>query len=128
MARHAAQYANAIAPYALLDGAAVGKPLLAFVHVDTRGWGKSPELMALAELPELEEIHAVTGDTCVLLKVRVESSQALEGFLARLYDIPGVLRTRSYVVLSTYLERPPQGGTTEALLELVVKKRTGTKR
>jgi len=106
---------------ALLDGPAVGKPLLAFVHVDTTGWGKTQELMALAELPELEEIHAVTGDTCMLLKVRVESSQALEGLLARLYDMPGVRGTRSYVALSTYLERPPQAGTTEALLEPVLK-------
>ena len=102
---------------ALIDGASVDKPFLAFVHVDTAGWGKSQELMALAELPELEEIHSVTGDTCMLLKVRLHNSQALEGLLARIYDMPSVRSTRTYVVLSTYLERPTQGGLTGDLAD-----------
>lgn len=97
---------------AIVDPKAIGKPLLAFVHVNTDGWGKTPELMTVAEFPEVEEIHSVAGDTCMLLKVRTEDTRALEGLLARLYDTPGVLSTRSYVVLSTYLERPVQPGTT----------------
>ena len=98
---------------ALLDGPAVGKPLLAFVHVDSAGWCESPELMAMTELPEVEEIHSVSGDTSMLLKVRCASSRALEALLARLYAIPGIRSTRSYVVLSTYLERTTQAGVTE---------------
>ncbi len=47
---------------AVLDPGLVGKPFLAFVHVDTEGWGKTPAMMALARLPEVEEVHAVTGD------------------------------------------------------------------
>ncbi|MFC3284541.1 Lrp/AsnC family transcriptional regulator [Litchfieldella rifensis] len=100
---------------AVLDGPSTGKPFLAFVHVDTTGWGKTHELMALTELPELEEIHSVAGDTCMLLKVRCKSSRALEGLLARLYAMPCVKATRSYVVLSTYLERTPQADITDAL-------------
>jgi len=99
---------------AQIDAEAVGKPLLAFVHVDTRGWGKTPELIAIGDYPEVEEIHSVAGDTCMLLKVRARDTHALEGLLARLYATPGVVATRSYVVLSTYLERPPQAGITEA--------------
>ena len=98
---------------ALLDGPAIGKPLLAFVHVDTAGWGGTDDLMAMGLLPEVEEIHSVAGDTCMLLKVRCASSRALEALLARLYATPGVRSTRSYVVLSTYLERPVQAGVTE---------------
>jgi Lrp/AsnC family transcriptional regulator, leucine-responsive regulatory protein len=97
---------------ALLDPKAIRKPLLAFVHVDTRGWGKTPELLAISQYPEVEEIHSVAGDTCMLLKVRTEDTRALEGLLAHIYDIPGVVTTRSYVVLSTYLERPVQPATT----------------
>jgi DNA-binding Lrp family transcriptional regulator len=93
---------------ALLDPVAIGKPLLAFVHVDVRGWGKTPELLAIAELPEVEEVHSVAGDTCMLLKVRTENSHALEGLLARIYDVPGVITTRSYIVLSAHMERPVQ--------------------
>ncbi|MCE8011583.1 Lrp/AsnC family transcriptional regulator [Halomonas desiderata] len=102
---------------AVLDGPATGKPFLAFVHVDTTGGSKSRTFRALSELPELEEIHSVAGDTCTLLKVRCASSRALEGLLARLYAMPGIKATRSYVVLSTYLERTPQAGITEALEE-----------
>ena len=104
---------------ALIDPEASGKTLLAFVHVDTTGWGKTPVLLAIEEHPEVEEIHSVAGDTCMLLKVRTESTHALEGLLARLYDTPGVKATRSYVVLSTYLERPVQPGVTQEWPALV---------
>ena len=104
---------------ALIDPMAVGKTLLAFIHIDTTGWGKTQALLAIEEHPEVEEIHSVTGDTCMLLKVRTDSTHALEGLLARLYDTPGVKATRSYVVLSTYMERPVQPGITSEWPPLV---------
>ncbi|WP_163575212.1 Lrp/AsnC family transcriptional regulator [Halomonas faecis] len=104
---------------AMLDGPKMGKPFLAFVHVDSTGWGKTQDLLALSELPEVEEIHSVAGDACMLLKVRCASSRALEGLLARLYALPSVKATRSYVVLSTYLERTPQAGISGQLEEAV---------
>ena len=72
------------------------------------GWGKGPDMLVLAELPEVEEMRAVTGETCALLKVRTSGTQALEDLLARIYAIPGVKGTRSYIVLSSYVERGPQ--------------------
>lgn len=93
---------------ARLNGAAVGKPMLAFVHVDTTGWGKTRAMLALEERPEVEEIHSVTGDTCLIIKVRVASPLALEGLLAQIYDVEGVRGTRTYVTLSTHLERGVQ--------------------
>jgi Lrp/AsnC family transcriptional regulator, leucine-responsive regulatory protein len=99
---------------ALVDPVAVGKPLLAFVHVDTSGWRKTNALVSIESYPEVEEIHSVAGDTCMLLKVRTEGTSALEGLLARLYATPGVVATRSYVVLSSYLERPVQAAVTES--------------
>jgi len=93
---------------ALLDPHAVGKPLLAFVHVDTQGWGKTPDLMRLNALPEIEEIHSVAGDASLLLKIRAQDTQGLESVLSVIYGLPGVVRTRSNIVLSTYLERPVQ--------------------
>jgi Lrp/AsnC family transcriptional regulator, leucine-responsive regulatory protein len=88
-----------------VDGEAIGRPLLAFVHVMTEGWGKTPEMMALQVDPRVEEIHAVAGDTCMILKVRCENTRALEELLKKIYDIPGVKGTRSYISLNTYLER-----------------------
>lgn len=93
---------------AQLDGPACGKSFLAFVHVDADGWGKSERMMRLRDYPEIEEMHSVAGDTCVIMKVRTANAQALEEFLAQLYILPGVKGTKSYVVLSTYLERGVQ--------------------
>lgn len=89
----------------VIDGEAIGRPLLAFVHVMSDGWGKTPEMLALEDDPRVEEIHAVAGDTCMILKVRCESTRALEELLKTIYDIPGIKGTRSYIALNTYLER-----------------------
>lgn len=98
--------------HAALDGEAVGKPLLAYVHIDADGWGKSKRMMRLRDFPEVEEIQSVAGDTCVILKVRTTGTLAMEHFLAQLYALPGVRGTKSYIVLSTYLERPIQATVT----------------
>ncbi len=101
---------------AVLDAKAAGKPLLAFVHVDTTGWGKTPALMEFGAMPEVEEIHSTTGDTCLIMKVRVASSEALEGLLALLYTTDGVRSTRTYVALSTHIERSVQAEATDELV------------
>lgn len=98
--------------HAAIDGPASGKPFLAFVHVDADGWGKSQRMLRLKAFPEVEEMHSVAGDTCVVLKVRTASAQAMEQFLSQLYVLPGVRGTKSYVVLSTYVERPVQAEVT----------------
>jgi DNA-binding Lrp family transcriptional regulator len=96
----------------LIDPEAIGKPFLAFVHVDVRGWCKTPQQLAIADFPEVEEVHNVAGDTSMLLKVRTQNPLALEGLLARIYEVPGIVATRSYIVLSTQMERPVQPDTT----------------
>lgn len=95
-----------------IDGAAIGKPFLAFVHINANGWGKSERMMKLRDFPEVEELHSVTGDTCVIMKIRTENADAMEKFLAQLYALPGVRGTKSYVVLTTYLDRPVQAEVT----------------
>ncbi|WP_105370426.1 Lrp/AsnC family transcriptional regulator [Neorhizobium huautlense] len=97
---------------ARLDGTAVGKPLTAFVHVEAAGWGKSERLMQLARFPEVEEMHSVAGDASVIFKVRMESPQALEFLLGQIHSVPGVRGTKSYIALSTYLDRPVQAEVT----------------
>jgi Lrp/AsnC family transcriptional regulator, leucine-responsive regulatory protein len=97
-----------------IDGTLIGKPFLAFVHVDADGWGKSQRMMKLTAFPEVEEMHSVAGDTCVILKVRTASAHDMEQFLSQLYVLSGVRGTKSYVVLSTYLERTVQADITGA--------------
>lgn len=95
-----------------LDGPGIGRPLLVFVHVATQNWGHSEALDALSVLPELEEVHSVTGSTSIILKVRLADSQALEALLRHINAFESVISTHTYVTLSTYLERPVQAEVT----------------
>ena len=84
---------------ARIDGAAVGKPLTAFVHVEAAGWGKSDRLLALQCYPEVEEMHSVAGDASMVLKVRTADPQALEHLLGQIHSISGVKGTKTFIVL-----------------------------
>ncbi len=95
------------ATVAALDGKKLGRPLLAFVHVDTTSYAVARQLVALKEFAEVEEIHTVAGDSAMLLKVRTKDTQSLEHLLARIHAIEGFHGTRSYIALTTYLERGP---------------------
>ena len=64
-------------------------------------------MLALQELPDVEEIHTVTGESAMLVKVRTRDTQSLESLLEHIHGIEGIAATRSYIALSTYLERGP---------------------
>jgi DNA-binding winged helix-turn-helix (wHTH) protein len=81
------------------------RPLLAFVHVDTASLAGMRQLVQLQDLPEVEEIHSLTGESAMLVKVRTRDAQELDSVLERMYAIEGFTATRSYIALSTYLER-----------------------
>ena len=53
---------------------------------------------------EVLECHSVTGRGSHILKIRVKNSQAFENLLYKIQNWPGVSRTQSNVVLSTYKE------------------------
>lgn len=90
---------------AKLDSAKIGRPLLAFIHVDTSSWAVTRSILSLKALPEVEEIHTVAGDSAMLLKVRTENTQSLEALLEVIHSIDGFKGTRSYIVLTPHLER-----------------------
>jgi len=50
------------------------------------------------------ECHSITGSGSHILKIRVKNSQALEDLLYKIQNWPGVSRTQSSVVLSSYKE------------------------
>lgn len=95
------------ATVAKIDGCKVGRTLLAFVLVNTKNVLSTKRLLSLGDLPEIEEMHTVAGDSGVLLKVRVRETEGLEELLGKVQDIEGVDGTRSYIVLSTFVERGP---------------------
>lgn len=89
--------------HAHLDPEKVGLDLLAFVFV---GWS-DPEteklfLAAIADAPQVQEAHHVTGGWNYLIKVRLRATRDLEGFFdAVLKKVPGVQRTETLIVLSS---------------------------
>ena len=92
---------------ALLSPRAVDLAQLAFVAVRVSGTGEQEEQAGarLAAVPEVLEVHHVAGEDCYLLKVRTRDAQHLGTLLRqRLGRIPGVVSTRTTVVLETVKE------------------------
>jgi Lrp/AsnC family transcriptional regulator, leucine-responsive regulatory protein len=91
---------------ALLDPMAVGARLTAFVAVTL----EHPKyrrvfLERVDSLAEVQECHHVAGDDDYLLKVRCSDTAHLDRVLSEeLKDVPGVLRTRTTIVLGTAKE------------------------
>lgn len=82
---------------------ALGFNLLAYVFV---GWNdalvEADFLNAIAAAPQVLECHHVTGGWNYLLKVRVQSTRALEEFLGgTLKKVKGLQRTETLIVLSS---------------------------
>ena len=92
---------------ARLDGVKLGRPLLCFMQVITNTVKRARQVIALASLADIEEIHTVTGESDILLKVRTRDTQALEALLAKIHGAEGVEGTRTQIALSTLLERGP---------------------
>ncbi|MBE3640492.1 Lrp/AsnC family transcriptional regulator [Mangrovicoccus algicola] len=92
---------------AVLDGCRLGRTLLTFLVVDTSSYGATRGLLKFADRPEVEELHTVAGDGCVLIKVRAVDTEGLERFLMEIQSLEGVRSVRSYITLSTFVERGP---------------------
>jgi Lrp/AsnC family transcriptional regulator, leucine-responsive regulatory protein len=90
---------------AVLDWASVGLPLTAFVWVRTGGVscaGVGPALLELGgDAGFVEECHRVTGDWCLLLKVRAASPLALQELIDRARAVTGVQATMTTLALSS---------------------------
>ena len=91
---------------ASIDPHVANRPLLAFVSVRTNEYGpEQPSAQALAELPEVLEIHHVAGEDCYLLKVRARDAEHLGQMLrCQIQAVGGVTSTRTTIVLETVKE------------------------
>jgi Lrp/AsnC family leucine-responsive transcriptional regulator len=91
---------------AVLDGRRLGLGLVAFVSVYTGADVQYERFNAsVAALPEVLEIHSVAGEESFMLKVVTRSTAHLDDFLSRLKAIPGIVRSKTTIVLSTPFER-----------------------
>lgn len=90
---------------ALIDCNAIELPLTAFIWV---GIDLTPCTKVFTEIKSLndeksmvEECHRVTGEWCLLLKVRAASTTSLQDFLDRLRTVSSVKSTMTNIALST---------------------------
>lgn len=85
---------------------AVGVDLVAFIAVTLEHpRDRDAFLTQVHSLAAIQECHHITGEDDYLLKVRCHGTQGLERLITDgLKQVPGVLKTRTTIVLSTVKE------------------------
>jgi Lrp/AsnC family leucine-responsive transcriptional regulator len=80
--------------------------MVAFVSVKTRQNKSDIDTgKELSKMPEVQEVHFVSGEDCFFIKVRVFDTKELNRLLKdKILTIKTVASTRTTVVLSTYKE------------------------
>ncbi len=90
---------------AKLDGKQLGFDLAAFIAVVSASSEHYEKIIKKAiSHPSVMECHSVTGDGSHMLKVRVRNSSELEKLLRVIQSWPGIIRTHTSVIMSTYKE------------------------
>lgn len=84
----------------------LGYDLTAFIAITLeRPSDREAFLTQVQALPAIQECHHVTGEDDYLLKVRCQGTAGLEHLIAEgLKQIPGILKTRTTIALSTVKE------------------------
>lgn len=98
---------------AQVDWRALGKPMTSFIWVRTSG----PDCVGTGEAilqagddrAVVEECHRVTGEWCMLLKVRVADPLALQDLIDRVRGLPDVQATMTTLALSSLTEPEEKG-------------------
>ncbi|MDX2215390.1 MAG: Lrp/AsnC family transcriptional regulator [Oculatellaceae cyanobacterium bins.114] len=93
---------------ALVNPEAIGLHLTAFIAVTLeRPEHRDAFLDRVNALTEVQDCHHVTGEDDYLLKVRCRHTKDLERLISeQLKALPGILKTRTTIALSTVKETP----------------------
>jgi len=99
--------AGIIAGYqAILDHAALGKSLLAYVFVRIHPHRMCTSVAAALErVPSVQEVAHLTGDECFMVKTRCADTAELESLIFDINEIEGVHGTRTVIAFSAITER-----------------------
>jgi DNA-binding Lrp family transcriptional regulator len=97
--------------HARVDYQRLGYPIIAFVGLQTSQSQKAVDVIeALKQIPEVEELHTVTGQIDMLVKLRARSTEHLQHILIfKIQSIPGIGRGETMLALSSHLEWAPVG-------------------
>ncbi len=88
----------------LIDPQKIGKKLKAFVGISTSAGSCSEVIAVLKERPEILEIHEIAGEHDLFAKIVTSDTDELNRVLHEIDRIPGVVSTRTLVVLKTEKE------------------------
>jgi Lrp/AsnC family leucine-responsive transcriptional regulator len=104
---HKLEEAGVIRGYAAqLDARRVGKDVTAFIGVGTdRPAAIRSVAREVSLMNEALDCHHVTGSHTLMLKVKTQDTETLEGLIDHVRGLDGVTRTETMVVLSTHAER-----------------------
>jgi Lrp/AsnC family leucine-responsive transcriptional regulator len=93
--------------YARVEPAEVGVGVTAFISVSQVAGPRGMLEETFERTPWIEECHHVAGEESLLLKVRAESTRALEHIIWEIRALESVERTKTVVVLATAFEGRP---------------------
>ncbi|UCD36960.1 MAG: Lrp/AsnC family transcriptional regulator [Fidelibacterota bacterium] len=90
---------------AVVDPKAIGMDVGAYITVISESSAHYEEVIEEAKAhPEVLEIMSVTGEGSHLLHVRTRNTGTLEQLLGQIQSWPGVTRTETRIILSSYKE------------------------
>ena len=91
--------------HAVIDAKRLHFDIAAIIRVTVDGSEHYDHFVGQASaLPEIQEVHSITGEGSHILKVRTRNTTTLERLLSRIQSWPGVHGTSTSIVLSTFKE------------------------
>jgi DNA-binding Lrp family transcriptional regulator len=85
-----------------VDPVALGHSVTAFVTLEIRqAGGHDPVATGLAAIPEVLEVHTITGSGDMLCRVVARTNADLQRVIDAIVDVPGVVRTATVIALDT---------------------------
>lgn len=85
-----------------VDPVALGHGVTAFVTLEIRqAGGHDPVATGLAAIPEVLEVHTITGSGDMLCRVVARTNADLQRVIDAIVEVPGVVRTATVIALDT---------------------------
>ncbi|MCC3290614.1 Lrp/AsnC family transcriptional regulator [Arthrobacter sp. zg-Y1110] len=88
-----------------IDAEALGYDVVAYCSLTIRqDTGHDAVVAALSRIPEIQEVHTVSGESDLLARVAARSNSDLQRVIDAIVATNTVLRTSSVIVLNTHFE------------------------
>jgi DNA-binding Lrp family transcriptional regulator len=84
-----------------IDPVALGHGVTAFVTLEIRQARGHPVADGLAVIPEVLEVHTITGPGDMLCRVVARTNADLQRVIDAILDVPGVVRAATVIALAT---------------------------